>query len=293
MTIPEIVLYGYEQSPYFLKVLSVLNLFGLPHKVCNQPMMLPRPDFLSLDITYRRIPLLSIGNSLYCDSSLIIQKLCELTQNEYHKEWEFIGKELFQFGSALLNPQSLPDDFLKDRSDLLGRPLNREAMLKNRPFALTYFTAHLDTIETQFLKEKKFVLGNLSIADIHVGFALINYLKLAHPISPQTHPKVYEWVGELQKLTTITNRVSFAEAKQFLTSHPCEFDKEPSTPDNHYLGLNKGDLVSVLPNDTGKNHPQKGQLVFIKHNEACVLTAGGVFVHFPLLGYYICKLNKL
>lgn len=39
------------------------------------PDIVPRPDLLILGITYRRVPVLSIGNDVYFDTSLIIIEL--------------------------------------------------------------------------------------------------------------------------------------------------------------------------------------------------------------------------
>lgn len=62
----DIVLYGYAQSPYFQKIVLVLNFLQLPYSLCQQPRVLPRPDFQSVGITYRRIPLLSIDGHVSC-----------------------------------------------------------------------------------------------------------------------------------------------------------------------------------------------------------------------------------
>lgn len=56
----EIILYGYPSSPYYQKLVLTLNFLRLPHVLCPEPRMLPRPDFVSIGVTYRRIPLLSI-----------------------------------------------------------------------------------------------------------------------------------------------------------------------------------------------------------------------------------------
>lgn len=38
---------------------------------------MPRPDLNALGVQYRRIPILTIGKDIYCDSRLILQKLEE------------------------------------------------------------------------------------------------------------------------------------------------------------------------------------------------------------------------
>lgn len=44
----------------------------------KQPPMLPRPDLKALGITYRRIPLMSIGKDVLVDTRIILSKLEEL-----------------------------------------------------------------------------------------------------------------------------------------------------------------------------------------------------------------------
>ncbi|GAB1313937.1 hypothetical protein MFIFM68171_04147 [Madurella fahalii] len=73
--LPPIILYHYPFSPYARRVIWYLRLRGIPYTQCIQPPMLPRPDLFHLGISYRRIPLLSIGGDVYLDSRLILAKL--------------------------------------------------------------------------------------------------------------------------------------------------------------------------------------------------------------------------
>ncbi|GAP84574.2 putative glutathione s-transferase [Rosellinia necatrix] len=70
-----IVLYHYEHSPYARRVVWYLNLRGIPYSQCLQPRIMPRPDLELLGVSYRRIPVLSIGRDVYADSRLILEKL--------------------------------------------------------------------------------------------------------------------------------------------------------------------------------------------------------------------------
>ncbi|KAI1177707.1 glutathione S-transferase [Nemania sp. FL0916] len=70
-----IVLYHYYFSPYSKRVIWYLQLRKIPFRQCVQPLILPRPDLALLGVSYRRIPILSIGRDVYLDSRLILQKL--------------------------------------------------------------------------------------------------------------------------------------------------------------------------------------------------------------------------
>ncbi|KAJ8119985.1 hypothetical protein ONZ43_g3191 [Nemania bipapillata] len=70
-----IVLYHYDLSPYGKRVVWYLHLRKIPYSQCIQPRIMPRPDVSLLGVSYRRIPLLSIGRDVYLDTRLILQKL--------------------------------------------------------------------------------------------------------------------------------------------------------------------------------------------------------------------------
>ncbi|KAI0427630.1 glutathione S-transferase [Xylaria sp. FL1042] len=70
-----IVLYHYDLSPYARRLVWYLTLRKIPYSQCIQPRILPRPDLSLLGVSYRRIPVLSIGRDVYLDTRLIIQKL--------------------------------------------------------------------------------------------------------------------------------------------------------------------------------------------------------------------------
>lgn len=60
-----------EFSPYGQKTKILLQAAGVPYERVNVSPVLPRQELESLGITYRRIPVLSVGKDVYCDSSLI------------------------------------------------------------------------------------------------------------------------------------------------------------------------------------------------------------------------------
>ncbi|KAI0466739.1 glutathione S-transferase [Xylaria cf. heliscus] len=70
-----IVLYHYKLSPFARRIVWYLNLRKIPYSECIQPRIMPRPDLNLLGVTYRRIPVLSIGRDVYLDTRLILQKL--------------------------------------------------------------------------------------------------------------------------------------------------------------------------------------------------------------------------
>ncbi|KAJ2901476.1 hypothetical protein MKZ38_001817 [Zalerion maritima] len=72
-----IIIYHYTFSPYARRITWYLTLRGIPFTECLQPPILPRPDVNSLGISYRRIPIVSIGRDIYLDTRLQLLKLEE------------------------------------------------------------------------------------------------------------------------------------------------------------------------------------------------------------------------
>ena len=64
---PQIVLYAYPESPFGQKLSQVLLLKQLPYSLVLVPRMPPRSELALLGVTYRRIPVLAIGNDVYLE----------------------------------------------------------------------------------------------------------------------------------------------------------------------------------------------------------------------------------
>lgn len=101
--------------------------------------MLPRPELSELlGISYRRIPVLAIGNDVYCDTSLIAYALERRfpasaghgtlfpkrkgggTDTGMIKAFaqSYTDKMVFPLAAGMLPWEKLPEAFLKDRSDV-------------------------------------------------------------------------------------------------------------------------------------------------------------------------------
>lgn len=74
---PAVVLFAYPQSPYAAKLELCLLLKGIQYSYCTVSRIPPRPALQALGVTYRRIPVLCIGNDLIFDTALAIVALEE------------------------------------------------------------------------------------------------------------------------------------------------------------------------------------------------------------------------
>ncbi|KAF3917816.1 hypothetical protein ABW20_dc0104777 [Dactylellina cionopaga] len=228
-----IVLYHYVFSPVARRVVWYLALRKIPYIQCFQPNILPRPDVAQLGISYRRIPILSIGRDVYLDSRLIIRKLEELypasdahpslsaTTGE-HKIIERLldyfatDSGLFRSATACL-PSSLPvmkdPAFLKDRADFMGVPPGRPSLGKSvanmrLPTALNEMRDAMELLETTLLADgREWVLNTSSptLADIEAVwvFKWVSTIPGGWPkdlISPTQFPKVFAWIDRFTQV---------------------------------------------------------------------------------------------
>ena len=182
------VLFLWSFSPWAGKVVSYLALRKIPHARCEQPITQPRPDLAALGIKYRRIPVLSIGRDIYCDTLLILEKLEKLyPASDEHpaigatSPQDIAVERLFEkwtdvvvfkpAAAAIPTDMDLMKDpaFQKDREALWGRSWSKEEQDKLRPAGLANLRANFDLLEQCLGDGRKWLLGEEGpkLADIH------------------------------------------------------------------------------------------------------------------------------
>ncbi|KAI0134163.1 glutathione S-transferase [Xylariales sp. AK1849] len=229
-----IILYHYPSSPYARRIVWYLTLRGIPYSQCMQPPMLPRPDLTALGISYRRIPLLSIGRDVYVDTRLILQKLEQFyPPSTSHPSISastgdaqalerllshfIIDGGIFMRAASLL-PPDLPimknAKFVADRADLAGvppgtpSPFSKEALDARRPEALSEIRDAVVLLETTLLADGRdwaLKTDGPSLADIEAvwPFHWLNGLPGALPenvVSAKQFPKVFAWIERFSKV---------------------------------------------------------------------------------------------
>ncbi|POW09677.1 hypothetical protein PSHT_09045 [Puccinia striiformis] len=146
----------------------------IPHYTVLVPSIPPRPDLLLLGITYRRVPVLAINDTVYCDTYKIAEALESLYphSNEHPSLFpksinlgdhqssilqktlvEFvIDRPLFKLAVGLLPWDKLPKAFVEDREKLLGSALDVNQIKKMRPYTISQLRVYLASLEA-ILKE--------------------------------------------------------------------------------------------------------------------------------------------
>lgn len=78
MPLPPIIAFDYLFAPNAQKSRLYLYLTSTPFSICEQPFKLPRPTLTDLGITYRRVPVLSIGKDVFPDNASFLAAMQEL-----------------------------------------------------------------------------------------------------------------------------------------------------------------------------------------------------------------------
>lgn len=150
-----------------------------------QPVTLPREDLSALGVKYRRIPVMSIGRDIYCDTRLILQKLEErfpagalgASEPDQKAVERLLEKWNIESGVFVRAAQSLPPDmpllkdtkFTRDREEYTGRSWAKADIARMRPEALAHLREAFDLLETGLLADgREWVLKTEkpSLADI-------------------------------------------------------------------------------------------------------------------------------
>lgn len=292
--------------------------------------MMPRPDVARLGVSYRRIPILSIGRDIYLDTRLQLPKLEELypelprlgATTPEQKAVErllsafIIDGGIFQEAGKLM-PLDLPifkdPNYSKDRGDFSGRPVSFEALKKVRPDALAEIAVGFELFETTLLADGRewiFKTEKPTLADIESVWVLhwISGLKGALPadrFSPERYPRVYAWIKRFQEAVTAAKArngkpksLSGEEAAGVIEKS--SWNEEEKTVDEGdplvvAEGLKKGSMVSINPTDTGKSHKDIGKLLSLDKDEVVIEigTAKGetVRLHAPRHGYKVRRFD--
>ncbi|KAJ3801598.1 hypothetical protein GGU11DRAFT_717396 [Lentinula aff. detonsa] len=236
---PGVILYRYDASPFSVKIDNVLLMKNIPYSTVKVANVLPRPEITEmLGLTYRLIPVLAIGNDIYCDTSLIVAALERRFPTSKGFGTIFPPKKhggspdtgllkaftrhyadtvLFNWATILLPWNRFPEPFLKDRR-MIAPNLNVEVMMNSQGKAMNALSAHLALINEQLQDGREWLFDTelASLADIGIhftydwlrGFPNTRYLfdegKFPHAMRAST-PFIF-WLNRLSKFIQTTKK---------------------------------------------------------------------------------------
>jgi len=302
-----------------------LLLKNIPHSTVNVASILPRPEITDLlSLTYRRIPILAIGNDIYCDTSLIVSALERRFPPVHGFGTIFPPKKhggssetglmkaftkhyadtvLFSFVPVFLPWKSMPESFLNDRRTLWPA-MDPQASVDARGKSLSILTAHLALINEQLQDGREWLFDTElpSLIDIGIEFNYNwarSFQSAASLFDASRFPYAMKWLDRMREFFQTARKnapspraLSGADAAQMIASSPHEpydvvgFDTVEATR----LKVTHNSIVSMVPDDTGPRFATKGKLVALNHEEFIIETKAAVSnvtfrFHFPRIGF--------
>lgn len=308
----EIILHHYPLSPYSEKVRLAMGLKGLSWRSVEIPIWTPRPKLTPMTGGYRRTPILQIGADFYCDTLLILGVLEEIESigRLYPSGQEGVARALgwwIEKGSfmnavclTLGNMGGkLPQELIDERRPFFNVSIDPAELLPKRATYLQRFNAHIAWLAEMLGDGRKFLLGaDASAADLSAyhplwfahqngGAEITERLAFSATVGPW-----YQRVAALGhgKPVDMTPDQAIEAAR---TAEPGDLDEWAS--EAHDIGLRRGDIVSVTPDDYG--NPVVGRLLAWKSDEVVLRhedpSVGRVNLHFPRVGFDVVPAHKM
>jgi glutathione S-transferase len=298
----ELIVHQYEMSPFSEKVRRLLAWKGLAWRAVRAPAVMPKPNLTALTGGYRKIPVLQIGNHVYCNTTLIARVLETLAPlptlyptpiAESLAEWA--DSTFFEATVPLIMRPTRLDDVLKwlTQEELGKMRDDRRAMREGArgvstapKTALSHLALYLTRFDTT-LAGQAFLLGaQPSIADFSVYHSAWMLGRVApEQLSPYAH--VQAW---MQRIAAIPepNIVPMGAEEALHVCKTSDARWQPTSPFADPMAFSENQPVVVRANDYGRD-PIEGTLVSSTPAEVVIKRldeqAGTVYVHFPRIGF--------
>src|ERR1700704_232105 len=300
----DIILHHYDTSPYSEKVRLGFGLKGLAWASVELPQIMPKPKLTALTGGYRKTPVLQIGADIYCDSQLIMRELERRypTPSFYpagHGAADALAwwaeKTTFSPAAGILfakKPNALPEGFLEDRVKFSGRNIDPVVMMAAVPNLLDQLRAHFDWLDQTLADGRSFLQGPAAgLADLAayhpIWYLRQNFGSAAAPLDG--FPRLLSWAERVAAIGH--GRRSPMTSEQALdVARTATSIAKASTDAKDPIGRKPGQVVSVTPDDTGRD-PVIGELVASGIDEIVIRrrdpAIGEVCVYFPRAGFVV------
>jgi glutathione S-transferase len=308
-------------SPFSEKVRRILSYKKIAFHAVRAPAVMPKPDLVALTGGYRRIPVLQMGNHVYCDTALIARVL-ERIQPQPTLYPSALADVVAEWADGTLFGAVAPIGMQPTRFDELLKLLTQDELANmaqdrarmhtdgRRAFlpvsvARTQLPSYLQRIDDQ-LAGAEYLLGTAPcIADFSVYHCLW-FLQTLVPEQLEPFANIQRWMERIRSIPTVEgDPIPSSEALEIcrqaghreapVSGH---FEASPSAhpPAETEQGprsalpseLRPGQRVCIRATDYGRD-PVEGELVTVTDRELVLrredARAGQVIVHFPCVGY--------
>ncbi|KAK5089155.1 hypothetical protein LTR05_003379 [Lithohypha guttulata] len=302
---PPVITWDYQFAPNAQKSRNLLHAANIPYQ--------PRPILQNLGITYRRVPVNSIGKDVFIDNRAFIdaveeifsEKMSALVQTKHDHAYEAYGYRNFWIILASLPVVFLTPELIKERHDLFP-VFGKDNYKALRPSAMAELKSFLAMIENDFLAEstnqEPYINGSkCGIADIHAvwipKFALqtLKYGTEEPGFSKTDFPKVHRWIEQFPEHVPEKEapKVDEEAARQLIFESQYAA-QEVGVDENDPTGLKKGQRVYVQTSDDNapENAQQHGTLIGLAPRRIVIELENGLRMHFPRVGYAVLAAHE-
>jgi glutathione S-transferase len=298
-----LILHHYPLSPYSEKIRRIFAWKRCPWTSVRAPAVMPKPDLIPLTGGYRKIPVLQVGNHVYCDTALIarvIEQRCpepSLYPSPIVQSLaEWADERVFNAALPwILRPTRFDDMIQTFTPDELTKFADDRKAMRDGPAPApsgkslrAQFAIYVTRLERTF-EQQPYLLGKSPcIAD----FSAYHPLWLISRTGPEAlapFPRVLDFVQRMAAMpeapvTELTSEQALALCK---ASDPAWQEPGPFVDGT---GLQPEQAVVVRASDYGRD-PVHGKLRWASLDELVIVRederAGTVYVHFPRIGYDI------
>ena len=314
MIMTDLILHQYAASPFSEKVRTLLGYKQLSYHTVEIPVIMPKPDLMSLTGGYRKTPVLQLGADIYCDTSII----CKLIDRLHPADSIYPKAQI----ATLLAAANWTDTFLFKASvavafqpkalassDLFSDPATAEAFMADRAefskgstalgldlsIAQPHWLMHMQQVDKQ-LATTNFLGGDtpniLDFSTYHCCWFVYKNEVLKADL--ENFPALAQWMQKIaafgqSKSNPMTGEAAIAIARNNAIATSSKIINISD------MGLSVGDSVAVMPIDYGFQ-PTQGELLAADLDEIVVKRiderAGEIAVHFPRLGFQINKVSE-
>jgi len=215
--------------PNAQKSRNLLYACGIPYQRSERLFVRLRNNLTDLGITYRRIPVNSIGKDVYCDTRVFLDAIQSIFADKAlptclaDNAYEALGYRTFWISLPLIPASLITPGTLGDREDLFS-VFGRPDCVDLRPNSLAEFKFVLDMLENECLVLGQCINGpECSVADFHtiwiVKWAFQTVEICSEPgFSRDDFPTVYMWIEGLptHNEQNDTKKISPEEAQEKL-----------------------------------------------------------------------------
>ncbi|KAG0322338.1 hypothetical protein BG000_002943 [Podila horticola] len=289
MSKPTIILHHYQGSPYAEKIVAALRIKGLAWYSVQTSPMLPRKLLEPLTHGYRRIPIMQIGNNVYCDTAIILDELERRFPDPAISSGPAGTAGLADVFATWVDKQLFGN--IRDQMPWGATPEEQKA-------------SPLHAAEGGWIQgTEKPTASDISVFGIL--WWLISTQRAAEYVTPAAYPSVFAWFSQMKAYLKkhchpTLDRVKFSGEEALEVAKNASTVVYESTGESvHPLEKRQvGELVTVSPNDYGKV-PVRGTIVEISRRRVAIRPEAlashpdiRVVMHFPRNGYIILPVAK-